>query len=345
MDILGIGNALLDIFSFSDEETALSLGLHPNHASHVSPERFDELLLGIRNPIYVSGGAASNTVKTLAALGASATFIGCTGTEDRERDQWAHIFREDLSSFGVDCLIEDRNGESGRCLVIHMPGNLKAIACAPGAAASIREDQIDSDLISQVKMVYLDGQVLRNTKVTKKIILACETHKIPLGIDISSREIARQFYGITDEILERCDTLLFMNTEEAVALAIALSGTKESSHGTEIITDAVFSAYTRQKKTFPCIIEKRGGNGAYAWHSGEKYEAKTEPVAAVLDDTGAGDVFAGAFIRMFLMEKSITESLAFANSVAKEILAIPGTRLDRDFFSTLKKGFPVSELK
>ena len=137
MDILGIGNALIDIFCFSDDETALSLGLHPNQAIHVTSERLDELLLAVPSRISVSGGSASNTVKAAAALGASCAFVGCVGTEDRERDLWGQIFARELLSFGVQCVLENRTETSGRCLVLHMPGGLKSIACAPGAAPTL----------------------------------------------------------------------------------------------------------------------------------------------------------------------------------------------------------------
>ena len=97
MDILGIGNALLDIFWFSDDESALALGLHPNKSAHMESGRLDELLLAVQAPIFVSGGSASNSVKTAAALGIDTAFIGCTGTEDRETDRWARLFTEDLA--------------------------------------------------------------------------------------------------------------------------------------------------------------------------------------------------------------------------------------------------------
>lgn len=338
MDILGIGNALLDIFWFSDDEMSLSLGLHPNKASHVSPERLDEILLAVPNPICVSGGSASNAVKAASALGAATGFIGCTGTQDREIDQWARLFRDDLASFGVDCRLENRNGTSGRCLVIHMPGELKAIACAPGVAPSIRTEQIDAEYASHAKIILLDGHILRNKTLTDHIARLCRTYGIPLAIDISSVDIASSCIVTVAEFFKDTHILLFMNSQEAVTAARTLEklipGDREILDEDHCI-DSIFSSYTNTGP-YPYIIEKRGALGARLWQCGKRYEAKTDPASAVLDDTGAGDVFAGAFLRAFLLDLPIPEILNFANKAAREALSIPGTNFDRDRFTALQ---------
>lgn len=191
MKILGIGSALLDIFWFSEEESALWLGLHPNNSIHISPERLDELLIAVSTPIYVSGGSAANALKTAAALGSSCRFIGCTGSEDREHDKAAKIFRADLDLNNVRNFTESRSGSTGRCLIVHMPGELKAIACAPGVAPSIRPDQLDPVFFAEADWVLLDGQTLKNEAVTNRVIALCHEKNISLALDVASVEIAR----------------------------------------------------------------------------------------------------------------------------------------------------------
>ena len=340
MDILGIGNAMLDIFWFSDDESALALGLHPNYATHVSPERLDELLLAVPFPVYVAGGTASNAVKAAAALGGDCTFIGCTGTEDREEDRWGRIFSADMASYGVHCQIENRNTASGRCLVIHMPGGLKSIACAPAAAATLRQAQISDRLIPEAKLVFLDGQVLKNAEVTDRISTLCKEYGIPLAIDVASQEIAQCFSDRILKLITNNDIFLFMNTDEALTLALALEHTIPGDGGLQSPEDFinfVFSFYAQRKGIFPCIVEKRGVNGARAWMSGAVYESKAETLAAPLDDTGAGDVFDGAFLEAWIHKLSFAQTLDFSNSVAHETLQTPGTRLDWDRFSEFEE--------
>ncbi len=338
MDILGIGNALLDIFCFSDDEIALSFGLHPNHAAHVAPDRLDEILLAVRSPVFVSGGSASNAVKAASALGAKTAFIGCTGTNDRENDEWAYLFRADLESYGVECHLEKKNKPTGRCLVIHMPGNLKSIACSPGAAIDLHTDQLTEALITEAKTVLVDGQIMRNRELCDRISEMCAARSIPIALDIASCDIARQYSAETKELLARNDTILFMNEDETIALAEELAG-EMTSHTDNPVdkADAVFSYLTAGRGDFPCIIEKRGEKGARAWRNGCCIEAQTIPADRFLDDTGAGDVFAGAFLRAFLTGLTLAGSLEFANSAAGLKLHSPGTRLDREHFTALAK--------
>jgi len=342
MDILGIGNALLDIFCFSDDELSLSLALHPNHAAHVSPERLDELLLAVRDPIFVSGGSASNSVKAASLLGADCAFIGCVGTEDRESDRWAALFRSELSAFGVRCRLESRNAPTGRCLVIHMPGSLKAVACAPGAAPSLQISQIEGDVIAQARVVLADGQVLRNADVFERIAALCLEHKVPLAVDIGSSDIARAFGPAIQKILTENDVILFVNGDASSLLALSLANTVPSDLGPETeeqFINSIFSFYTSRNHGFPIIVETRGKNGAKAWLAGKTWIADpTAPTDHPLDDTGAGDVFAGAFLTAFLRGLTPDRTLDFANAAAGKALHTPGTRLDRDDFAELKTG-------
>jgi len=341
MDILGIGNALIDIFCFSDDETALSLGLHPNQAIHVTSERLDELLLAVPSRISVSGGSASNSVKAAAALGASCAFIGCVGTEDRERDIWGHIFAKELKAFGVQCVLENRKETSGRCLVIHMPGGLKSIACAPGAAPTIHPDQIAPDLLTRAKIVHLDGQVLRNAAVTDRIISLCKEHDILLTIDGASSDIISTYTDKIHDILMHLNCILFLNDNEALTLAKSLEeGTASTDTGLQTADeyiDTVLSFLAPKKRHFPCIVQKKGQNGAKAWMEGEVYEAPTDGIANPLDDTGAGDTFDGAFLAAWLNKATLVKCLAFGNSAAREVLMVPGTRLDEQCFASLRK--------
>lgn len=353
MKILGIGSALLDIFWFSDEESALCLGLHPNHSIHINPDRLDELLIGVSTPIYVSGGSASNALKAAAALGADCRFIGCTGTEDRENDTAAKLFRSDLDLSNVRNVTESRNGSTGRCLIVHMPGELKAIACAPGVAQSIRPDQLDPAFFAEADWVLLDGQTLRNEAVTNRVIALCREKNIPLALDVASVDIARSCCETIYSIIVTSQVAVLMNSEEARAftlkilktdpdLAKKVAASVDAAENTQAknlndIVDILFSALTSTSKTLPCIVEKKGDQGARAWSAGKKSHASTTPILFPIDDTAAGDTFVGAWLCSFGQGMEIEEALNFSNKVASTALFVPGSRLDTEAFFVFKK--------
>ncbi len=339
MDILGIGNILLDIFCFSEEETALSLGLHPGSSVHVCPERLDELLLAIKNPVYVSGGAAPNALKAASALGFSCGVIGCTGLDDRETDRWARIIDADLAAYGVERTIEERNIATGRCLIVHMPGGVVSIACAPGAAPTIRPEQFEADIAAKTRMVFLDGRLLMNPLLADRLITLCKGFSLPLVIDIGSAEIAGKHSSRLPEFITRTDCILLMNEDEAFPLAAALENTVPGDRGiqsAEELMDSVFSFYTGKHQNYPYIIRKEGANGATAWQRGKKIHRASMEQKYCIDTTAAGDVFAGAFMSAFLQNLPLPESLDFANTAARHALDVPGSRLDWNDFVDLR---------
>ena len=345
MDILGIGNMLLDIFCFSEEDTALSLGLHPGSSVHVSPERLDELLLAIKNTVHVSGGAAPNALKAASALGFSCGVVGCTGMEDRETDRWARIIDADLAAYGVERTIEERSVSTGRCLIVHMPGGVVSVACAPGAAPTVRPEQIEADIAAKTRMVFLDGRLLGNPALTDRLITLCKGFSLPLVIDIGSTEAAGKHGSRIPEFLTRTDCILLLNDDEAFPLATALEHTVPGDRGmqsAEELIDTVFSFYIGKMHSYPYIIRKEGPNGATAWHRGKKIHRDSMEKQYCIDCTAAGDIFAGALMSAFLKNLPLAESLDFANMAARHALDVPGSRIDWNEFVDLRSELDVS---
>ena len=69
---------------------------------------------------------------------------------------------------------------------------------------------------------------------------------------------------------------------------------------------------------------------------GSVYKASTDAIIHPLDDTGAGDTFDGAFLAAWLNEATLSECLTFGNATAREVLMVPGTRLDEQRFTELR---------
>lgn len=337
LDILAIGNALVDILAFADEEIAASLSLHPNAAAHVSPERLDELLLAFRDPIVVSGGSAANAAKAAAALGFRCAFSGCVGSEDREADRWALAFERDLADYGVRCALETRPKPTGRCLVIHMPGDLTSIACAPSAAPLFRPGQVDD--LPEATFVLLDGQTLRNPELVSAAARLARRAGSSLALDVAAPSVADERAEAILDLIQAQDVILFMNEVETLILANRLAPTvlgEDARAKGDTVANAVFGALARSRPGLT-VVSKRGAAGAVAWDASGYREAPGLP-ATVLDATGAGDVFAGAFLSARIAGKDPDGCLSFANLAAREAVLVPGTRLPQDRFIELARG-------
>lgn len=355
MRIAGIGNALLDLFWFPDTEAAPVLGLHPNSTVHTDPDRMDELLLGVPAPIQVSGGSAANALKAASLLGEDCVFFGCLGSFEREYDPWAKAFLADLSDYGVRAVCEGRGSQTGRCLVINMPGRLASIACAPGAAPSFRLHQIDRDQYTQADWVFIDGQVLRNEAFFDSVVRDCRAAGIKIAVDAASRMLAHEHAHAFRKLLAGGNAVVFANEDEATALAGSLADIIPGIPRVpdrDALVHTVFSCLTREggsredeTNALPCIVEKRGEKGARAWSNGEVYEAAAPVIHWPLDETAAGDTFEGAWLSAIGAGLSMQQALEFSNRAAVLALGVPGSRLDKDAFRRLKEERPAPEAR
>ncbi len=328
-DILGIGNALLDIFWFSDEDSALPLGLHPNRAAHVTPDRLDELTACIPSTIYSAGGSAANALKAARMLGSTCEIIGCAGTDSGEEDRWAALFREEMAREGIEARLAYRHLPTGRCLVIHMPGSMTSIACAPGAAPEIITEQITDEDVAACKAVFFDGQLLRNEEIILHTADLCARHGKILVLDMASIDVCRTTCALVEPIAGKTELCLFMNSDEAAVLALAMG--LEPSNSAERLYRKLGGPHN-SKLT---LIEKRGADGAMLFGPDGIFSIPGVRTESVLDTTGCGDVFEGTWLHAVLSGLSSRDAAWFANRAAAAKTSWPGSLLDRSFMNAL----------
>jgi sugar/nucleoside kinase (ribokinase family) len=219
---------------------------------------------------------------------------------------------------------------------------MKSIACSPGAAPTIDPAQITPNLIQSASQVFVDGQTIRNREAFDRIERLCRELAVPLAVDVASADIARGECAAIARVLSESGATVFLNEDEAFALAAALEPTIPSGgkrRDAEKTADAVFSFYARSGAGTATIIMKRGERGARCWTAAGREESATEAVGHPVDDTGAGDVFAGAFLAARLAGFPTARSLEAANEAARTCLSVPGTRLDPEAFAALKARF------
>ena len=73
------------------------------------------------------------------------------------------------------------------------------------------------------------------------------------------------------------------------------------------------------------VVMTRGANGASIFYKQEQYDFPSYPVEEV-DPTGAGDVFAAAFVIAYANRKNIAEAASFAHTVASFIVEEEGAQ-------------------
>ncbi|MGD9511126.1 MAG: PfkB family carbohydrate kinase, partial [Geminicoccaceae bacterium] len=95
-DVLGIGNAIVDILAYAEEDLVAELGLVRGGMTLIDEERSAFLYRRLGPAREVSGGSCANTIAAVASLGGRAAYIG------RVRDdQLGQVFGHDIRAAGV----------------------------------------------------------------------------------------------------------------------------------------------------------------------------------------------------------------------------------------------------
>src|SRR5512132_4437410 len=97
LDVLCIGNAIVDVIANADDDFLTREGLVKGSMRLIDADEAERLYAHMGPAHQVSGGSAGNTAAGVAALGGRAGFIGQVAV-----DQLGDFYARDLRSTGVE---------------------------------------------------------------------------------------------------------------------------------------------------------------------------------------------------------------------------------------------------
>ena len=350
LDILCIGNAIVDVFTRVDAAFMERFGIM-EPAQHIDRDKADIVLKELGIPpdtgpldfgraVCSSGGGAANVAKIAALLGMNAAFAGCVG-----QDALAGFFERQLVEAGVAALLGRGTEKTGVCFILGGRKTETRIAASPGAALEFTGDSLSEELIGSAEIVVLDGYCLDRGPLVRRILALADRRGIPVALDAATVFQIRQK---TEEILHysrNYPLFVFMNADEAIAFYHTINKSREEEPAMserekesmilrdvcpmlKIITDG---------ELYPVMVVKMGGRGAVVVAGGNVYREETFAIVKPRDAVGAGDAFCAAFLSAWIRGRSLSECAALGNKVAREILDVPGTRINAEKFRSFAK--------
>ncbi len=307
MEIVGIGNALVDVVAYVDEEFAPSLGYHNNAIVHLERERLDEVLALIPEAGRSAGGGAANTVRAVAFLGEGAAFAGCVGEDDLGR-----LYLADLRAAAVESLIRTSPAPTGVYCALIRPDGGRTLLVAPSAALDIALEAPDPRVFRKGATLYLEGFLLGNNRgFFMDCLRAAREASMEIALDLCSQGLVHAQRGFILELLPDFCDLLFANEDEFLALVEL-----PLAEGCSLLSDLDLT-----------LVVKRAERGAVWARGGRVIDS---PVRAVdpVDQTGAGDAFAAGFLVGRSRGLAPERCLRLGNRLAEEVLAVPGFGVD-----------------
>lgn len=322
-DLLGLGNAIVDVLAPASVETLAEYGMIPGAMNLIDAERAELLYAALREMAarpgaghalaQSSGGSVANSCVAAAALGARVAYLG-TVAEDSLGD----IFADDIARAGVHFPSARLSGAdargTARCMILVAPDGSRTMNTYLGACTAFTEAQVDEDIVRASAIIYLEGYLFDDPAAKAAFRKAARIARQAgrrVALSISDPFCADRHRADFRALLADVD-ILFANELEAESL---------------FRTD--FEGAVRAVASLPVAVLTRGPLGSVILSAGERIEIPALPTE-VVDTTGAGDAYAAGFLAGLAAGRSLRDCGLTAAACAAEVISHYGARPERD---------------
>ena len=316
LDVIAIGNAIVDVMAPADDADIERLGLAKGGMTLVDTERAHELYNAMGPAKEISGGSAANTLAGLAALGAKCAFVGQVAD-----DQLGEVFAHDIRAGGIAFGTPARAGDppTARCLIFVTPDGQRTMNTFLGASQFLPAEAMNAAEIASAKVLYLEGYLWdpeEPRSAMRRAIAAARDAGREVAFTLSDPFVISRHGDDFRALIDAGEIdILFANEHELGALTLI---------------DDFDSAMEALALKVPTLVVTRGPAGAHAMKAGEHAHVPAEPIARVVDTTGAGDLFAAGFLSGHVKGRPLTECLKLGAICAAEVISHYGARAEAD---------------
>lgn len=309
-DVLGIGNAMVDVLSFSNDDFINEYGLRKGTMTLIDEARAELLYCKMGVATECSGGSAANTLAGIASLGGTAAFIGKV-----RNDQLGKIFTHDLRATGVHYTTPHalEGKATARCLIFVTPDAQRTMNTYIGACATVEDSDIDAQLIQNSAVLYVEGYMW-NEPTTKQAIRKAMSIAKEAG-----RQIA---FALSDVFCIENHHAEFLEMVEMSDIIFANELEVKTLYGKATYEEA------RETIRGKCKIAvlTRSELGSEIVTATETVHVPAAPIRELVDTTGAGDLYASGFLFGYLRHWGLKESAELGSKCAAEIIQHMGAR-------------------
>ncbi len=281
-DVVGMGNAIVDVIARSEDDFLVAHGLHKGGMALIDEAKSTSLYEAMGSATIMSGGSAANTMVGVASLGGKAAFIGKV-----RDDEPGHAFRHDIGAAGVHFPTAPANqgASTARCLVLVTADGERTMSTYLGACVGLGPEDVEDKLIAEAQILYFEGYLWdppRAKEAFRKGAAAARKAGRRTALTLSDSFCVDRY---RDEFLELIRNglvdILFANESELHAL----------------YQTADFDTAVRAlagEKTLGFVT--RSAEGCAIVNGGAVDYAPAAPIARLVDTTGAGDLFAAGVL-------------------------------------------------
>ena len=310
-DVVGIGNAIVDVLAHADEKFLAQFELTKGAMTLIDADRAATLYDNMSPAVECSGGSAANTIACLASLGGQGAFIGKV-----HDDQLGKIFRHDIRSLGITFETAPSVGgvSTARCLIYVTPDADRTMQTFLGACVELNPVDIDPKIIADAKVIYLEGYLWDPPGAKQAFIeaadLAHDADRL-VALSLSDPFCVDRYRDEFRDLVEQHIDILFANEDEICSL-----------YQVDNFDDAL------QQVRGHCKIAAltRSEKGSVIISGDDVHVIDAAPVKKLVDTTGAGDAYAAGFLYGLTQGKPLDECGRLGGIASAEVISHFGAR-------------------
>jgi fructokinase len=311
--ILGIGNAIVDVFVKVDDSFLSKNNLTKGSMKLIENNEFASLKNSIKIEKIEAGGSVANTMAGIAYLDGNSSFIGKINS-----DEFGKIYKKSLEKININFPYSEKNENlsTGASIIFITPDSERTMCTYLGISSQLSKEDINEDHIKDYEIIFLEGYLWDkgiSEEMFKHVINLAKKENIKIAMSLSDIFCVTRHREDFFKLLTNDLNILIGNENEINEL---------------MQKNNLLDSIKELKKINKLIIITRSENGCIAILNNEVTNCESIKVEKVLDLTGAGDLFAAGFFKEYLDKSNIKKCLESGSKLAAKIIQRIGARLN-----------------
>ena len=320
LDVVGIGNAIVDVLTTTDDSILEKLSFEKGSMTLIDENKAQELYEITTNRIQKSGGSVANSLACVAQLGGKAAFIGRV-----RNDKLGEIFTEEISRTGTIFKTPPSSvgPSTARCLIFVTPDAQRTMCTYLGASVLLEPKDLDLSSVKGAKILYLEGYLWDNPAAKNAFIKAAEIAKNAgrkVALSLSDSFCVRRHRESFIELVEDYIDILFANEDEITSLYETFN---------------IHLAIEKLKNKCEIAAITIGKHGSILISNGKETTIDPFILGEAIDTTGAGDIYAGGFLKGLSDGLTPLKSAKIGSICAGQIVTQLGSRSNTDLLKLI----------
>jgi sugar/nucleoside kinase (ribokinase family) len=319
-DVIGMGNALLDLTVNVDDSLLSALKLIKGHMKLVDEDEYMYILNEIADldAEKSSGGSASNTIKGISILGGHSAFMGMIGT-----DEYGDTYEEEVTKSNVKALLSRCEDNTGVAITFITPDGERTFATYLGASLQFSKVNIDEQAICNSKILHIEGFFLEPPEHRIAALTAMDIAKannILISLDLADQALIlrnKEFFSV---VLDKYVDIVFVNEHEAKAFTGLLD--EDALH--ELSKHCTYA------------IVKLGARGSLIKHYDKVHTVDSRKVE-VINTNGAGDAYAAGILFGIAHGLSLEKCGEIASMISSKVVNTHSATINEDLKLEVEK--------